>query len=174
MSTKKTSNDYREERKARLAKASKQNHKKSHKISGPSISKGAKTVIYSVIAAVVVIAIAVGACYSFGVFERMKKIETVSGTSYSAVEYEYYYKSVYNYYYNMSAQYDSYYGSGSAITTPVTIAQSSLQSRTIPMPISRMKTVRMQLGSSSSKRWLLNQCSATSLLPIWLRMQALK
>lgn len=112
MSTKKTSNDYREERKARLAKASKQNHKKSHKISGPSISKGAKTVIYSVIAAVVVIAIAVGACYSFGVFERMKKIETVSGTSYSAVEYEYYYKSVYNYYYNMSAQYDSYYGSG--------------------------------------------------------------
>ncbi len=112
MATQKTSNDYREERKARLAKASKQNAKKSHKIGGHRMSKKAK----SVIAIVLVVAIAgvagFFACKSLGVFDRMKTIETVGGEKYSAVEYEYYYKSVHNYIYNMAAQYDQYYGAG--------------------------------------------------------------
>ena len=51
-------------------------------------------------------------CKNLGVFDRMKSIETVGGEKYSAVEYEYYYKSVHNYFYQMSAQYDSYYGQG--------------------------------------------------------------
>lgn len=112
MSTQKTANDYREERKARLAKAAKQNSKKSHKLTGPKMSKKAKTVISIVL--VVAIALVAGglACNSLGVFERMKTISTVAGDSYSAVEYEYYYKSVHNYFYQMSAQYDSYYGQG--------------------------------------------------------------
>lgn len=112
MATQKTSNDYREERKARLAKASKKNAKKSHKIGGHRMSKKAK----SVIAIVLVVAIAgvagFFACKNLGVFDRMKTIETVSGEKYSAVEYEYYYKSVHNYIYNMAYQYDTYYGTG--------------------------------------------------------------
>ena len=112
MATQKSANDYREERKARLAKASKQNAKKSHKIGGHKMSKKAK----SIIAIVLVVAIAGVAgffgCKNLGVFDRMKTIETVGGEKYSAVEYEYYYKSVHNYIYNMAYQYDSYYGAG--------------------------------------------------------------
>ncbi len=112
MSTQKTANDYREERKARLAKAAKQNSKKSHKLNGPKMSKKAKAVISIVLVAVIALAVGGYACNQLGVFERMKTIPTESGTSYSAVEYEYYYKSVHNYFYQMSAQYDSYYGQG--------------------------------------------------------------
>lgn len=112
MSTQKTANDYREERKARLAKAAKKNSKKAHRLNGPKMSRKAKATIGIVF--VVAIALVVGglACNSLGVFERMKTISTVAGDSYSAVEYEYYYKSVHNYFYQMSAQYDSYYGQG--------------------------------------------------------------
>ena len=112
MSTQKTANDYREERKARLAKAAKQNSKKSHKLNGPKMSKKAKTIISIVLVVVIALAAGILACNGLGVFERMKTISTVGGDSYSAVEYEYYYKSVHNYFYQMSAQYDSYYGQG--------------------------------------------------------------
>lgn len=112
MATEKTSNDYREERKARLAKAAKKNSKKSHKISGKTMSKKTKSTVAGVIAVVLVVLIAAFACNESGVFERMKKIETVAGDSYSAVEYEYYYRYTHNYYYSMAQQYDSYYGAG--------------------------------------------------------------
>lgn len=112
MATEKTANDYREERKARLAKASKQNTKKSHRVTGPKISSKAKTAITSIVCAAIVIAVAYSACANLGVFARMKTIKTVSGESYSAVEYEYYYKTVHNYYYQMARQYDEYYGEG--------------------------------------------------------------
>lgn len=109
MATEKTSNDYREERKARLAKAAKKNSKKSHKV---SLSKKAKTAIAAAVAIVIVAAIALAACENSGVFERMKKIETVSGSSYSAVEYEYHYRYIHNYIYSTAQQYDSNYGAG--------------------------------------------------------------
>ncbi|MBQ5824651.1 MAG: peptidylprolyl isomerase [Clostridia bacterium] len=109
MATEKTSNDYREERKARLAKAAKKNSKKSHKISGKTMSKKTKSAFAGIVAVALVILIAAFACNESGVFERMKKIETVSGDSFSAVEYEYYYRYTHNYYYSMSQQYDSYY-----------------------------------------------------------------
>lgn len=112
MATEKTSNDYREERKARLAKAAKKNSKKSHKVSARSMSKKTKGTIAAVIAVVAVVAIAVVSCINLGVFARMQKIDTVAGESYSAVEYEYYYRSMHNYYYSMAQQYDSYYGQG--------------------------------------------------------------
>ncbi len=112
MATEKTSNDYREERKARLAKAAKKNSKKAHKVSARSMSKKTKSIIAAVIAVVAVVAIAVVSCINLGVFARMQKIDTVAGASYSAVEYEYYYRSMHNYYYSMAQQYDSYYGQG--------------------------------------------------------------
>ena len=113
MATQKTAQDYREERKARLAKSAKQNSKKSHRfVSGGGLSQKTKNTITLIICAVAALAIAVGACFNLGVFERFKTIKTVDGKSYSAVEYEYYYKSTHYYYYNMSQQYDQYYGQG--------------------------------------------------------------
>ncbi len=109
MATQKTSNDYREERKARLAKAAKKNSKKSHKVSAKTMSRKTKTAVASVIAVVLVVLIAAFACNESGVFERMKKIQTVAGDSYSAAEYEYYYRYTHNYYYSMSKEYDNYY-----------------------------------------------------------------
>ena len=107
MATQKTANDYREERKARLAKAAKQNNRRSHRINGPSVNTKAGKIIGIVIAALVVIGIAAGICYSFGIVDRLNTVKTVDGHSYSAVEYEYYYRSVHNYYYNMASQYES-------------------------------------------------------------------
>lgn len=112
MATQKTSNDYREERKARLAKASKMNSKKSHRLSAPKISKKVKATVGIIVAAAIVVAIAIYACYGFGVFERMKSFETVSGDKYSVVDYEYYYKSLHNKVYGMAYEYDNYYGQG--------------------------------------------------------------
>ena len=112
MATQKSANDYREERKARLAKASKQNAKKSHKIGGYKMSKKAKSIIAIVLVVAIVGVAGFFGCKNLGVFDRMKSIETVGGDKYSAVEYEYYYKSVHNYIYNMAAQYDQYYGAG--------------------------------------------------------------
>ena len=96
MATEKTSNDYREERKARLAKAAKKNAKKAHKVSASTMSKKTKATIGIVVALAIVAGIAFGVCSSTGVFERMKKIETVSGENYSAVEYEYFYNSIHS------------------------------------------------------------------------------
>ncbi len=112
MATEKTSNDYREERKARLAKAAKKNAKKAHRVSSSSMSKKTKATIGIVLAIAIVAGVAVGVCNSTGVFERMKKIETVSGESYSTVEYEYYYNFVHSQYLSQAQQYDQYYGEG--------------------------------------------------------------
>ena len=112
MATQKTANDYREERKARLAKASKQNHKKSRKLGGHRMNKKTKIGIAVALAAVVVLGVVALILNNEGVFERMKTFETAGGTKYSSVEYEYHYKSTHQYIYNMSAQYDSYYGAG--------------------------------------------------------------
>lgn len=96
---------YREERKARIAKAAKKNQKKSHKI---ILTKGAKTLI----AVLVVIAIAGGiagfAVSNSGVLERGKKAFNVGETEVTMPEYGYYYNSIFSYYFNMAMQYDSY------------------------------------------------------------------
>lgn len=113
MATNKTAQDYREERKARLAKSAKQNSRKSHRrVSGGGMSQKTKNTITLIICAAAALAIAVVACLNLGVFERFKTIKTVDGKSYSAAEYEYYYKSTHYYYFNMSQQYDNYYGQG--------------------------------------------------------------
>ncbi len=100
---------YRQERKERLAKAAKQNQKKSHNI---ILSKGAKTAI----ALVVVIAIAAGiagfAVSNSGMLERGKVAFNVGETEVTMAEYGYYYNSVFNNYFQYSYQYDTYYGQG--------------------------------------------------------------
>ena len=114
MATQKTAQDYREERKARLAKSAKQNSKKSHRLntSGSGVNQKTKNIVTLCICVAVALAIAVVACINLGVFDRFKTIKTVDGKGYSATEYEYYYKSSHFYYYNMSMQYDQYYGQG--------------------------------------------------------------
>lgn len=100
---------YREERKARLAKAAKKNSKKSHNV---TVSKTGQRVI----AAIVVIAIALG-CVAIGlnttgVLERGKTVMTVGESEVDKYEYGFYYTSTFNNYFNMSYQYDTYYGEG--------------------------------------------------------------
>ena len=96
---------YREERKARIAKAAKKNAKKSHKI---ILSKGAKKAI----AVVIVLAIAAGigafAVNNSGILERGKVAFNVGETQVTAAEYSYYYGNLFNYYFNYSYQYDQY------------------------------------------------------------------
>lgn len=100
---------YREERKARIAKATKKNSKKSHNV---TFSKTGKRVI----AAIVIVAIALG-CVAIGlntsgVLERGKNVMTVGETEVDKYKYGFYYTSSFNNYFNMSYQYDSYYGEG--------------------------------------------------------------
>lgn len=115
MATEKNSNDYREERKARLAKAAKKNSKKSHKITVGKLSRKAKAIVTAVVTVVIVAAIALAACANSGVFKRMKTIETVSGTSFSAVEYEFHYRDIHNYVYSTAKSYDDNYGAGAGL-----------------------------------------------------------
>ncbi len=96
---------YREERKARLAKAARKNAKKQ-------MSKTLKAVI----AVAVAVVIALGVCgYSFvslGVSRQMKDVYAVDGAgNASFAEYTYYYSQMFSNYFNTAAQYEQYYSS---------------------------------------------------------------
>ncbi len=110
MDTQKNAKDkYREERKARIAKAAKRDAKKHNKVILNKTSK-------AVIAVIVVIAIAAGigafAINNSGVLERGKLAFKVGDIEVTSAEYGYYYASVFNNYMNYSYQYDTYYGTG--------------------------------------------------------------
>lgn len=96
---------YREERKARIAKAAKKNQKKSHKV---VLSKKAKAAI----AVCVVIAIGLGiggfAIGNSGILERGKVAFTVGDTEVTMAEYGYYYNSMFSRYFEYSRQYESH------------------------------------------------------------------
>ena len=100
---------YREERKARIAKAAKKNQKKQNKIILTKKSKAA-------IAIVIVMAIALGiggfAIGNSGILLRSKVAFTVGEENVSLAEYSYYYNSNYQEQYSYSAQFDQYYGAG--------------------------------------------------------------
>lgn len=100
---------YREERKARIAKAAKKNQKKQNKIILTKKSKAA-------IAVIVVLAIALGiggfAIGNSGVLLRGKVAFTVGEENVSLAEYSYYYNSNYQEQYGYSVQFDQYYGTG--------------------------------------------------------------
>lgn len=101
----------REERKARIEKASQnQAQKKEKKANQSATAKRAKIIVPIVVA---VIAIACALLYYFGVPQRVLTAATLSdGTKISVVEFEYYYKTIYNNYVNTAYQYDTYYGEG--------------------------------------------------------------
>ncbi|MBE6774896.1 MAG: hypothetical protein E7543_01750 [Ruminococcaceae bacterium] len=100
---------YRQERKERLAKAAKQNQKKSHNI---VLSKSARTAIAAVVIIAIVAGIAGFAVSNSGILERGKVAFKVGETEVTQAEYSYYYNSVFNNYFQYSYQYDYYYGEG--------------------------------------------------------------
>ena len=100
---------YREERKARIAKAAKKNAKKSHKI---VLTKGSKIAIAAVLVVALVAGIGAFAISNSGVLERGKTAFYVGDIEVKAPEYGYYYNSVFSNFFNYSYQYDTYYGAG--------------------------------------------------------------
>ena len=92
---------YREERKKRLAKAAKKNSKKS--ISSQS-AKIAGRVVSIIIVLAIVVAVGAVVVRQTGLIERSKTAFTIDGEPISQAEYEYYYMSIFNTYYQY-AQY---------------------------------------------------------------------
>ena len=96
---------YREERKARLAKAAKKRSKK--KMSG-----GAKAVIAVFVAVVIVLGVCSYSFVSLGISRQMDKIYSIEDVAdISLAEYTYYYNQTFSYYFNNAAQYEQYYAS---------------------------------------------------------------
>ena len=105
---------YRDERKARLAKAAAKKSKKS-----PAVEK-TKKILTKVIAVVLAVVIGLGAIYGilnfFGTPQKMIKV-TVADTEYkfSVAEYNYYYYNLVMNYTQTGYQYDAYYGEGTGL-----------------------------------------------------------
>ncbi len=99
---------YREERKARIAKATKQNANNIAK------SKQAASIIKKVVAVVLIIAILCGLGIWVnsltGISKKATTTMTVNGEKVNAVEFMYYYANIYNNLYSTSSQYQQYYG----------------------------------------------------------------
>ncbi len=100
---------YREERKARIAKAAKKNAKKHNKI---ILTKGMKKAIAAVIVLAIVAGIGAVAVNTSGMLERGKTAFYVGDVEVTSAEYGYYYSSAFNNYFQYSYQYDTYYGAG--------------------------------------------------------------
>ena len=100
---------YREERKARIAKAAKKNAKKSHKI---ILTKANKVAIAVVLVVALVAGIGAFAINNSGVLERGKTAFYVGDVEVKSPEYGYYYNSIFSNFFNYSYQYDATYGAG--------------------------------------------------------------
>ena len=100
---------YREERKARIAKAAKKNAKKQHKV---ILTKGMKKAIAAVVVLAIVAGIGAFTVSNSGMLERGKTALYVGDVEVTSAEYGYYYSSAFNNYFQYSYQYDYYYGSG--------------------------------------------------------------
>lgn len=99
---------YREERKARIAKAAKQNAKSIEK------RTTAAGIIKKVVAIVLAVAIVGGIGWkvidSLGVIDRLATAVEIGDTKISAAQFNYYYSSAYNQIASQASQYESYYG----------------------------------------------------------------
>lgn len=111
----------REKRKATMEKSNEKAEAKRKK--KQNLTKGQKRarIITPIVACV--LAITIFFLWYFGSFSRMQTaVKLEDGSKVSVAEYEYYYRSMYNYYYSMSQQYESYYssyygeGAGKSIT----------------------------------------------------------
>ena len=101
---------YREERKQRMAKAAKKQTKKN-----PKAAKAGRIVgkVIAIVLAVAICLAAVGGILNFfGVPQKVLKAAKFGSEKDTVATYNYYYMTLYNYYYNMSNQYDTYYGKG--------------------------------------------------------------
>ena len=100
---------YREERKARIAKAAKKNAKKSHNV---ILTKGMKKAIAAIVVIAIVAGIGAFSVSNSGMLERGKVAFTVGDVEVTAPEYGFYYSSAFSNAFNMSYQYETYYGAG--------------------------------------------------------------
>ncbi|MBQ6624585.1 MAG: peptidylprolyl isomerase [Clostridia bacterium] len=93
---------YRKERKERLSKEAKKNAKRN-----ATVAK-IKSLAIKIVAAIVVLAIvsgvAIGVVNATGSTVFRTKVATVGDYNISSVEFQYYYRTVYNYYYNYTTQ----------------------------------------------------------------------
>lgn len=96
---------YREERKARIAKAAKKNAKKSHKV---ILTKGMKKAIAAVVVLAIISGIGAFVMNNAGVFERGKTAFYVGDVEVKSAEYGYYYMQAFSNQFNMSYQYSMY------------------------------------------------------------------
>ena len=99
---------YREERKARLAKAAKKNQKKHNKV---IMTKGKKIAVAALLVVALIAGIAGVAVNNSGMLERDDIALKVGDIEVTQAEYGFYYSSIFSNYLNTSLQYESY-GSG--------------------------------------------------------------
>lgn len=99
----------REKRKASIEKS---NEKQAAKLKKRrNMSKGQKAARILAPLLAILVAVGIALCAFFGVFDRAIAAEkTAEGDRISVAEYEYYNRMFFNYYYQMSQQYESYYG----------------------------------------------------------------
>lgn len=107
---------YREERKARLAKAAAKNAKKSPKVT--RAKKIAGRVIAIVLAVVLVLGAVIGTLNFFGVPQKVLKVSVAEKSySFTLAEYNYYYYNIWYQFMNTAYQYDTYYGEGMGLSS---------------------------------------------------------
>lgn len=95
---------YRKERKERLAKANAAAGKRGVSVSLPTVNKKRNRIMSIVIIVLAVLLIGVGLIFFFGLPQQLSTVMTVNGEKVSEAEFTYYYKSAYNY----KVQMDSY------------------------------------------------------------------
>lgn len=115
---------YRKERKERIAKANAAAGKKGTGVSLPPVNKKRNRVISIVIIILAVLLIAVGLVFFFGVPQQLNTVMTINGEKISEAEFTYYYKSAYNYTVQMNS-YLSQYGISSDSSFDSTKAPSA-------------------------------------------------
>lgn len=101
---------YRQERKARIAKQTKSNAKKSNSHQQAKSVTG--KVVGAVIAVAVVVAMLAGILSFFAVPEKLTKAVVIDGKGYSMSEVSYYYMQMFNNVTQTARSYDSNYGEG--------------------------------------------------------------
>ena len=104
MDKKENENNYREERKQRLAKAAKKQNKKKGDTADVIVG------IIKALAIVVAIGIVLGALYVYGVPQSLLPALKVGDRTYTMSEYSYYYSSTFQTYANTAYSYQSQYG----------------------------------------------------------------
>lgn len=116
--------EYRKERKARIAKANAAAGKKSAAVALPTVNKKRNRIISVVIIVIALLLVATGLVFFFGVPQQLNTVMTINGEKISEAEFAYYYKSAYNYTVQMNS-YLSQYGLSSGTSFDSTKSPSA-------------------------------------------------